>query len=71
MALSGKARRRWALLLLLVWLPLYIILAIGLLARLGEVNMVVQLLIYAFLGVAWALPFKPVFTGVGRPPEDE
>jgi len=71
MALSDKARRRWSLFLLLVWLPAYIIIAIGLLARIGEINMVLQLLIYAFLGIAWALPFKAVFTGIGRPVDEE
>ncbi len=72
MALSHKAKRGWALVLLLVWLPLYIIVAIGVLALVGSMNFWVQLLVYAFLGIAWALPFKPVFTGIGRAdPETE
>ena len=70
MAMSDKARRRWALFLLLVWLPFYIIVAISLLAMMGEINKWLQIPIYLVLGIAWALPFKKVFTGIGRPPEE-
>jgi hypothetical protein len=34
--------------------------------------MLVELVIYVVLGVAWALPFKFVFMGIGKPdPNDE
>lgn len=66
MALSYKSRRRWSMVLLLVWLPVYIIVAITLLAYMPEIHKILQLLLFAFLGVAWALPFKFVFKGVGK-----
>ena len=66
MALSYKARRRWALVILLVGLPLYIILAVGLAAKLPRPNILLELLIYLALGVIWAIPFRFIFKGVGK-----
>ncbi|EBA15526.1 hypothetical protein RSK20926_14951 [Roseobacter sp. SK209-2-6] len=66
MALSYKARRRWSLVLLLVGMPLYIIAVINVLAWLGRPSILVELLVYIVLGVAWVLPFKFVFRGVGK-----
>lgn len=71
MALSYKARRRWSLVLLLVWLPAYVVFAIGLVNRLGDLPVAVELLVYAFLGIAWALPFRFVFRGIGKPDPEE
>ncbi len=66
MALSYKARRRLSLLLLLVWLPLFVVVAVTLMNWLGRPPIWVELLIYVVLGVVWALPFKVVFRGVGQ-----
>ncbi len=66
MALSYKARRRWALLILLVGLPLYIVVAVTVMNLLGRPPIWVEFLIYTALGVLWALPFKTVFKGVGQ-----
>lgn len=72
MALSYKAKRRWALFLLVVWLPVYIVLAVSILALLGRPPIWLELLVYVVLGVLWALPFKFVFSGVGqKDPEDD
>ena len=71
MALSYRARRIWTYVILLVGLPLYIVLAITLVnwaeTRLGRPAWWLELLIYVALGVLWALPFRAVFRGVGRP----
>lgn len=64
--LSLKARKRLSILLLLVWLPGYIIGAVALMTWLPVLPKGVELLAYIFLGVAWALPFKAVFRGVGK-----
>lgn len=66
MALTHKARRRWALVLLLVWLPIYVIGAMWLVSLLDRLPKALELVMYVILGVAWAVPFKPVFLGVGR-----
>lgn len=72
MALSYKARRRLSLVLLLVWLPLFIVVAVGIMGAMDRPPIWLELLIYAGLGLIWALPFRFVFRGVGKaPPEDE
>jgi uncharacterized protein (DUF983 family) len=70
--LSYKARRRWSLFLLVVGLPAYIIVAsVVMTVFFDRPPFWVELLIYIVLGVAWALPFKMVFRGVGKPDPDE
>lgn len=65
-----RVRKRWSLLLLLVGLPLYIVVAISLVnwaeARFGALPFLAELAVYVALGVLWVLPFKRVFTGIGR-----
>ena len=71
MKLSWAARRRWALVLLLVGLPVYIVAAVTIMNRLDRPGILVELVIYVALGVLWALPFRFVFLGVGRPDSPE
>lgn len=70
MALSYKARRRWALVILLVGLPLYIVVALNLVALFDRQSILVELAIYVGLGVLWAIPFKFVFKGIGQADPD-
>ncbi|MGB3246343.1 MAG: DUF2842 domain-containing protein [Sulfitobacter sp.] len=70
MALSYKARRRWALIILLVGLPLYIVAAVGIMALFERPSFGVELAIYVGLGVLWAIPLKFVFKGVGQADPD-
>lgn len=66
MALSYKARRRLSLLILVVGIPAYIVAAVSLVALFERPPIWLELLIYAGLGIVWALPLKAVFKGVGR-----
>lgn len=70
MALSYKARRRWALVILLIGLPVYMIVAVNVVELFDRPSILVELLIYIVLGVVWALPFKAVFKGVGKEDPD-
>ncbi|WP_370230773.1 DUF2842 domain-containing protein [Cognatishimia sp.] len=76
MALSYKARRRWSLIILVVGLPIYIVLASVLATTvvrlLGDSGLVflLQLAIYVGLGIAWILPFKSIFLGIGQADPD-
>ena len=70
MALSWKARRRLSLLILLVGLPLYIVAAVSVVNWIDRPPFWLELLIYVVLGIAWALPFKSVFRGVGKADPD-
>ncbi|MCR8546517.1 DUF2842 domain-containing protein [Salipiger sp. P9] len=67
MALGYKTRKRLSLLLLVVWLPLYIMAAVSIVNALGRPPIWAELLVYVVLGFLWAIPFKFVFKGVGQP----
>ncbi|WP_298292397.1 DUF2842 domain-containing protein [uncultured Litoreibacter sp.] len=71
MALSYKARKRWSLLLLVVGLPLYIVVAVTLVGLLPRPSFLMELGIYLGLGIAWALPFKFLFKGIGQADPDQ
>ena len=68
--LSDKARRRWALVVLLVGLPLYIIVATTLGGLFGGQSVLLQLVVYIVLGIVWILPFKSLFRGIGQADPD-
>jgi hypothetical protein len=70
-AMSYTTRKRLALLVLVVGLPLYIVVAVNLVELLGRPPIVIELLIYVVLGIVWALPFKALFRGLGRADPDE
>lgn len=67
MSMSYRARRRWALVILLIGLPLYIVAAISVLALFDRPSFLVELAVYIGLGVLWAVPFRGIFRGIGQP----
>ena len=69
--LSWRARRRLSLFLLLVWLPLYVVVAVTVAGWLGEMPVLAEFALYAGLGFLWALPFRPVFRGISREDPDQ
>lgn len=71
MGLRYRTRKRLSLLILLVGLPLWIIGALALISLFDRPPVWLELLIYTAFGVLWALPFKFVFRGVGKPDPDE
>jgi hypothetical protein len=70
MALSWKARRRWALVALVVALPLYIVVTVNVIELFERPPFLLELAIYVILGVAWTFPLKKLFLGVGKPDPD-
>jgi len=71
MALSYTARRRLALVILLVGMPAYVVTAVTLIGLLDRPPIVVEFLIYAGLGILWALPFRSIFRGIGQANPDK
>lgn len=65
-----RTRKRWSLVVLLIGLPLYIVVAVTLMNWLdgyfGRMPILVEFAIYVGLGILWALPFRRVFTGIGK-----
>ena len=70
MALTYKQRRRWSLFLLVVFLPIYILVAVAVMSVATRAPLVIEFLIYVFLGIAWVVPFKSVFMGIGQADPD-
>ncbi|MEL7026622.1 MAG: DUF2842 domain-containing protein [Pseudomonadota bacterium] len=71
MALTHKAKKRWALFILLFGLPAYVVASITIINALNRPPIWVELLVYIGLGVVWALPFKAIFKGVGQADPNE
>ena len=66
-----RTRRRLSLLLLLVWLPLYVVAAVTVTGWFGRPHILLELGIYVGLGFLWALPFRRIFRGIGREDPDQ
>lgn len=70
MALSYKARKRWALVALVVALPLYVVVTVNVIDLFERPPFLLELAIYIALGIVWALPLKKLFLGIGKPDPD-
>ena len=72
--MTYKARKKLALLVLVIGLPIYIILAVTIMSYMmtQEVRfpIYVEPLVYVVLGIGWAFPLKWVFKGIGQPDPD-
>lgn len=66
-----KTRKRLAILVLVVGMPLYVIAAVTIVGLFDRPPILVELAVYVGLGVAWILPLKPLFLGIARPDPDE
>jgi hypothetical protein len=73
--MSYKTRKRLAIFILLVGLPVYIVAAVNVVEWFGRPSFLVELFVWIALGIVWALPLKAVFKGIGQadpdaPPRD-
>lgn len=68
--MNRKTRKRLSLLILVVGMPLYVVAAVTLVnwmdVRFGRQPILIEVGIYVLLGFLWILPFKRVFSGIGR-----
>lgn len=69
--MSFKARKRLAIFVLVIGLPLYIVAAITLVGMFDRPSILVELAIYVGLGILWIVPLRKLFLGVARPDPDE
>jgi hypothetical protein len=70
MALSYKARRGWALMVLLVGMPIYIVIALNVVVAIERLPIWAEVPVYIALGTIWILPFKRLFLGIGQADPD-
>lgn len=68
--MKHKTRKWLSLLVLLVWLPAYIVIALYVVDRVEDPPFWLELAIYVVLGILWALPFKWLFKGIGQEDPD-
>jgi predicted membrane channel-forming protein YqfA (hemolysin III family) len=73
--MTYRTRRRWSLVILLVGLPAYIVVAVTAMnwldVRFGRQPIWAEVLIYVALGIAFFLPFRQVFRGIGQADPDD
>ncbi|SHF25276.1 Protein of unknown function [Loktanella atrilutea] len=69
--LSYRARKRWALVILVIGLPAYIIVAVTVTSTLDRPSIWLELAIYVGLGILWAWPFRSIFRGIGQADPDD
>ncbi len=73
--MTYKARKRLALFVLVVGLPIYIIVAATIMSGMMTGNirfpLAVEFMVYLALGIGWAFPLKWVFKGIGQPDPDQ
>ena len=69
--MSYRTRRRWALALLVIGLPLYLVVCVTLVNLLQRPAFWLELVIYVAMGVLWVLPFRGLFRGIGQPNPDD
>lgn len=69
-----KARKRLALFILVIGLPIYIIFAVTVMSWMlnQEIRfpVFVEFFVYVALGIGWAFPLKSVFKGIGQEDPD-
>ncbi len=73
--MTYKARKRLALFVLVVGLPIYIIIAVTIMSAMMNQSvrfpLMIEFIVYVGLGIGWAFPLKWVFKGIGQPDPDE
>ena len=69
--MSYRLRRILSVFVLLIALPIYVVIAISVMALFERPPIIIELLIYLVLGVVWAFPLKSVFMGVGQEDPDK
>lgn len=68
--MTYRTRKRLALLVLVVGLPVYIVLATSLVGLFERPPIWIELGVYVGLGMLWAFPLRRLFLGLGKPDPD-
>jgi hypothetical protein len=67
MTLSHRNRKRLAILVLLVAMPVWVVAAVTVIGWFERPSILVELAVYVGLGILWVLPLKRLFRGVAQP----
>jgi hypothetical protein len=66
-----RSRKLVGSLILFIWLVVFSLIAMAIIARFDRPHILVEMGIYAVLGFAWILPLKPVFVWMGKAPRPD
>jgi hypothetical protein len=69
--MTFKARKRLALFVLVVGLPVYIVVAVTIMSQASRFPIAIELFLYVLLGIGWAFPLKWIFKGIGQEDPDQ
>ena len=64
--MTWRARRRLAILILVLGLPAYVIVAVTLVNQFERPGLLTELAIWVGLGIVWVFPLRRVFHGIGQ-----
>ena len=70
MILTHRRKRGLSLLILCALMPAYIALAVTIIGWSERLPFILELIVYAALGILWVFPFRSVFRGIGRDAEN-
>ncbi|MCL5777167.1 DUF2842 domain-containing protein [Limibaculum sp. FT325] len=68
--MTYRTRKRLAIAILVLGLPAYVVVALSVVGMFERPPLALEFAIYVGLGVLWAIPFRRVFLGLGRPDPD-
>ncbi len=69
--MTYKARKRLALFILVVGLPIYIVFAVTIMSQAWRFHGLIEFFVYVVLGIGWVFPLKWVFKGIGQVDPDQ
>ena len=68
--MTYRTRKRLALAILVLGLPLYIVAAATVVGLFERPPFLLEIAVYVGLGILWAIPCRRVFLGLGKPDPD-
>ena len=68
--MTYRTRKIWSAVVLVIGLPAYIVVAVTVVGLFERPPIWLELAVYVGLGILWALPFRRLFLGIGRPDPD-
>ncbi len=69
--MTYKNRKRLALFVLVIGLPIYIVIAVTIMSQASRFPKIIEFLTYVVLGIGWVFPLKWIFVGIGQPDPEQ
>lgn len=66
-----RSRKLVGTLAIFAWMVIFSLTVMAVMGRLDRPHFVVEIVVYAVLGLGWILPLKPIFVWMGKAPRPE